>query len=429
MNLAIVGAGWSGLAAAVSAVQRGHSVTVLEASHHLGGRARSISVQLPDGSAHELDNGQHILIGAYTQTLAMLGLVGVDVQACLVRQPLSLQFADGAGLVLPKLPAPLDALAGMLGARGWRLADKLSLLRMALRWRMQGFTCDPAWSVARLCSNATDRIMQDLVEPLCVSALNISAQDASAQVFLRVLKDSLFSAPGGSNLLLPRVNLTALFPRAAADWLRRHGAEVQTGRRVQALVATRAGWQIDGQRFDDVVLAAPVADSVRIVRASQAGAPPAIAQRMHAWSAVASDLHHTSITTVYAFAPGAQLARPMLALRPHSGPAQFVFDRGQLGGPTGLLAFVVSASSEDRDASQAACLGQGATQLGLTLAAVQTVVEKRATFACTPALVRPPMYIAPGLWASGDYVAGPYPATLEGAVRAGQAVIRSSGSA
>jgi predicted NAD/FAD-dependent oxidoreductase len=53
---------------------------------------------------------------------------------------------------------------------------------------------------------------------------------------------------------------------------------------------------------------------------------------------------------------------------------------------------------------------------------LQTVVEKRATFACTPALQRPPSAIAPGLWACGDYVQGPYPATLEGAVRSGACV-------
>ena len=75
----------------------------------------------------------------------------------------------------------------------------------------------------------------------------------------------------------------------------------------------------------------------------------------------------------------------------------------------------------------AACrsFAQAADQLGLRdLQPVQTVVEKRATFACTPGLLRPPMAIAPGLWAAGDYIDGPYPATLEGAVRSGLAAAR-----
>ncbi len=116
----------------------------------------------------------------------------------------------------------------------------------------------------------------------------------------------------------------------------------------------------------------------------------------------------------------------MLALRSDAGaPAQFVFDRGQLGGTQGLLAFVVSASTGERETLQHQVLAQARDQLGLAgLQAVQTVVEKRATFACTPGLVRPPALVAPGLSACGDYVEGPYPATIEGAVRSGLAAAR-----
>jgi predicted NAD/FAD-dependent oxidoreductase len=102
-----------------------------------------------------------------------------------------------------------------------------------------------------------------------------------------------------------------------------------------------------------------------------------------------------------------------------------VFDRAQLGGPAGLLAFVVSAAQGDRQALQSQVLAQAQRQLGLTLQAVQTVVEKRATFACTPGLLRPAQQIAPGLLACGDYVSGPYPATLEGAVLSGVAAARA----
>ena len=96
----------------------------------------------------------------------------------------------------------------------------------------------------------------------------------------------------------------------------------------------------------------------------------------------------------------------------------------QLGGPTGLLARVVSASSDERATLIEKVLQQAHSQLkeqlhGQPLVHVQTVVEKRATFACTPGLLRPAPHIAPGLLACGDYIQGPYPATLEGAVRSG----------
>jgi hypothetical protein len=116
----------------------------------------------------------------------------------------------------------------------------------------------------------------------------------------------------------------------------------------------------------------------------------------------------------------------MLALRSTTAyPAQFVFDRGQLDGSHGLLAFVVSAAQGDRATLEAQVLAQAKTQLGLSPQAVKTVVEKRATFACTPGLQRPHAQVIPGLVACGDYVAGHYPATLEGAVRSGVSAAQS----
>ncbi|MES3015454.1 MAG: FAD-dependent oxidoreductase, partial [Pseudomonadota bacterium] len=123
---------------------------------------------------------------------------------------------------------------------------------------------------------------------------------------------------------------------------------------------------------------------------------------------------------------------PMLALRSDDGaPAQFVFDRGHLGGPAGLLAFVISGAQPwvDRGmaATSSATIAQAESALGLPLTLVQTLTEKRATFRCTPGLQRPPMRIAANLHAAGDHVAGPYPATLEGAVRSGLAAVGAFG--
>jgi hypothetical protein len=105
-------------------------------------------------------------------------------------------------------------------------------------------------------------------------------------------------------------------------------------------------------------------------------------------------------------------------------PAQFVFDRGALSQQPGLLACVVSDSQGMRDEIALRVQGQVAQQLGLDhLHILQTVVEKRATLACTPTQVRPAATIAPHFFACGDYIQGPYPSTLEGAVRSGQQVV------
>ncbi|HSV60870.1 MAG TPA: hydroxysqualene dehydroxylase HpnE [Variovorax sp.] len=420
MKLAVIGAGWAGLACAVHAARAGHQVALFEAARSLGGRARRIEA---DGGL-ALDNGQHILIGAYSATLALMRELGVDPGQVLLRTPLQLRFADGGGLALPHLPAPLDLLVGILRARGWNWRDKASLLRTALAWRLAGFRCDAQASVAQLCAGLTPRVMQELIEPLCVSALNTPVSESSGQVFLRVLHDALFTERGGADLLLPRVDLGRLLPDAAGDWLQGHGAQLRTGCRVQAIEGSPdKGWRVDGEAFDRVALACAPWDAARLVRGAGIAAQD--------WLDSAEALRYEAIATVYAEGARQPLAAPMLALRSgREAPAQFVFDRGQLGSHGGLLAFVVSANGTEREQLQAQVLAQAARQLnepGLRI--VQTVVEKRATFACTPGLKRPPAHIAPGLAACGDYVEGPYPATLEGAIRSGAGAAFQLGTA
>lgn len=411
MKTAVIGAGWAGLACAVEATRLGHAVTLYEAAHMAGGRARRVDNM--HGMA--LDNGQHILIGAYTATLKLMSDVGVDASAALLRMPLSLRFADGGGLKLPRLPAPLDLLAGISSARGWTWRDKSTLLRTAVQWRLRGFRCGAGTTVAALCTGLTPRVMQELIEPLCVSALNTPVDQSSGEVFLRVLRDALFSGSGGADLLIPRVDLGALFPDAALAWLTQHGATLRIGTRVRAISGQGEQWRVDDECFDQVVLACAPWDAARLVRASGLSA--------ERWCETTEALRFEAIATVYVRG-ATPLAEPMLALRSHpaTAPAQFVFDRGQLGGPEGVLAMIVSANETPREALEHQVMAQAAAQLRQTsLQLVQTVVEKRATFACTPALARPPAKIAPGLRACGDYTEGPYPATLEGAVLSGLA--------
>jgi hydroxysqualene dehydroxylase len=429
MQVAVIGAGWAGMAAAVRVTESGHNATIFEASRSIGGRARGISEKLPNGSQVMLDNGQHILIGAYTETLRLMRLVGLNPEDILLRLPLTLKFPDGQGLEFGRQRAPLDALAGILGATGWGWRDKAALLLASVGWRLRGFTCDPSHTVAQVCKKLPARLMAELIEPLCVSALNTPAGQASGQVFLRVMQDALFGAQGHSDLLLPRVDLSNLFPLAAERWMAQNSAQagggrVSLGHRIHTVYPDKptGGWIVDLETYDAVILATSSDEAVRCLTNIKPHAVEKIANDVSHWVGTASALRHETITTVYAWGEGATLPRPMLALHSDTGksaPAQFVFDRGQLGGPPGLLAFVVSASTGERDALRAQVLQQAHDQLGLTLQSVQTIREKSATFACTPALKRPSARVCAGLFACGDYVEGPYPATLEGAVRSG----------
>ena len=472
MKVAVIGAGWAGMAAALAHTQAGRQVTVFETARTVGGRARAVQAALPGGSPITLDNGQHILIGAYAESLRLMRLVGVDPDTALLRMPLALQYPDGQGLALPDAAPPFDALWGIATARGWSWRDKLALMRTAMVWRLRGFVCAPGLSVADLCVGLTPRLMAQFIEPLCVSALNTPAHAASGEVFLRVLQDSLFSGRGGSNLLLPRTDLGALFPQAAVHWLERAGGCVHAGERVTGLLPLPGGrWHVqrnaqaqvqghlqahaqgmdagarkdggnsgkearmppsDALAFDHVTLACAPGEASRLVAgvAAMRGVPTTDQHAARQWSTLAAGLRFEAITTVYIHAPGVRLPQPMLALRNTAGhPAQFVFDRGQINGQQGLLAFVVSTSSGDRALIESQVLQQAAAQLtlppGQKISAVKTVVDKRATFACTPGLQRPGLAVLGGLTACGDYIAGPYPATLEGAVLSGTAAARS----
>ncbi len=415
-RIAVIGGGWAGLAAAVEAVSLGASVTLFEMAPTLGGRARSL-----EGSEPALDNGQHILIGAYTDVLALMRRVGADPEADLLRMPLRLRYPDRETLSLPGGPPTLAFLRGVLGCAAWSWRDRLQFLKASSAWTMRGFRCDPALTVAELCARLPRAVRDDLIDPLCVAALNTPARQASAQVFLRVLKDALFSGPGSADLLLPRRGLSALLPTPARDWLLARGAQLRT-QRVQRLAASGRGWRVDDEPADAVIVACSSVEAARLTRD--------LAPR---WSATAGAFEFQPIVTVYLESAGSALPAPMVALRESATePAQFAFDLGQLGQHPGLFSLVVSGAApwveRGLEATGAAALEQAVRRLPWEQPPrlVRVLSEKRATFACTPGRVRPDAAIAPALWAAGDYLAGPYPATLEGAVRSGLAAARSA---
>ena len=436
-KVAVVGAGWSGLTAAVSACEAGHRVSVFEASRSLGGRARGLSdndLYAAVGESVPMDNGQHILIGAYRQTLEIMRTVGINPEDVLLRQPLRLQFPGGDGMALPDWPEPWNFLVGVLWAKGWSWSDKLSLLGAVRQWKRKGFQCETFATVADLCAGINTEVVESLLTPLCISALNTPPNSASGSIFLRVLQETLTASPGSgsitnpphpSDLLLPKVDLSALFPNVAAEWLRANGASVHLGARCEAPRWSAGKWHILDQAFDAVIWATSATHAVQALSDYAQTAPTNVATYLNRWLKPARAIPYQAIATVYAFAPGLQLPHPMLALRSSpQAPAQFVFDRGQLGGPEGVLAFVVSASIGSREELQNQVLEQAHIQFeellnGQTLTALQTVVEKQATFSCTPRLIRPPQRVAPGFLACGDYIYAPFPATLEGAVRSG----------
>lgn len=438
LSVAVAGGGWAGCAAAVELAASGARVTLLESARSLGGRARGVEVR-----GKMLDNGQHILLGAYAETLRLLRRVGIDPERALLRLPVQMRYPEGSGgmdFVAPRWPAPLHLAGALLRARGLGRDDKMALARFTTAARWMGWVLYQDCTVEELLERfgQTARLNRLLWHPLCIAALNTPPARASAKVFLAVLRDSLGAKRrAASDMLLPRTDMGALFPRAAARFLEQHGGTVRLGVKLMAAGPTPGGWRLalsgGEEECDALVLAMPAAQSAAVL-APQA---PELAAQLDA-------LAYEAIATCYLqYDPALRLGLPFYALLddPDGGCwGQFVFDRGQLDpDQPGLLAVVVSAAAAAAGLDQDALAGMIAAQLARDLqrpelAAPQwsrVITEKRATFSCTPDLRRPgnetPL---PGLVLAGDYTAGDYPATLESAVRSGvaaAALIRAYG--
>ncbi len=408
------------MAAAVTLAEAGAQVTVFEAARTLGGRARRV-----DYNGVALDNGLHILIGAYHETLRLIRMVSDapdERRQGLVRQPLDLHIPGHFRMRAPALPAPLHLALALLWCDGLSLSERLRAARFMTQLRAMGFRLDADTSVAQLLARFRQGpdARRFLWEPLCVSALNTPPERASAQVFLNVLRDSLNGTRADSELILPGKDLSALFPEPAARYVEARNGRVHIGVPVETISADGTGFIVETsqgrQSFDRIVCALPptrVASVLGDLRHMQG-----VIEAVHT-------LRYEPICSVYLqYSDHARLPQPMLGLQ--GGYAQWAFDRGTLMGQHGLIGVVISARGAHQELEQSALANAVADELKAAWPQLgaprwaKVVAEKRATFACEPVVQRPDQVTpVPGLYLAGDYTASPYPGTLEAAVRSG----------
>jgi hydroxysqualene dehydroxylase len=402
-KVAVVGAGYAGLACAVELADAGMAVDVFEASRTLGGRARAVEL-----NGMTVDNGAHILVGAYRETLRLMEKVGAD-RTALRRETLHLEYPGHVRIAAPNWPAPLHLGWALLTAQGLSFRDKLATIRFMRSQQARGFRLLADMSAADLFAahRQPERVCRFLWEPLCLAALNTPVAIASAQIFLNVLRDSLAADRAASDLLLPATDFSSLFPEPAARFIEAHGGRVHR--------STRIGSLDELDRFDHKVLA--------VAPYHLAALAPGIAEQLRFdWQPIA--------TCYLAYPAATLLPFPMIGM--DGGPAQWVFDRDALCGQSGVLAAVISGAGPWQELGHEELAATIHEQIAALLPGLRPprkhwiIEEKRATFACTPDLNRPPTRTAlPNLWLAGDYVAGDYPATLEGAVRSGIAAAQS----
>lgn len=424
--VAVIGAGWAGLAAALELVRAGRPVVLIEAAANPGGRGRSLDL---DG-AH-LDNGQHILVGACRQVLAQMRAVGVDPEAALHVLPFALSLRE----LLPEGGTRTFSLAPR-STRPWHLATALyralggekpsrRLTAMLGAARMLGRAPDGDLTVAEWLrrGHQPPTLIARVWEPLCLAVMNTPVAEASAKIFQNVLQQTLRGSKRDARLLIPRLPLGELFPEPALAWLRTSGAEVRLSTRVTGITArTQGGFELSlrggcGLHAGQVILATAPRAAERLLPASDALAPTRRAL---------SALGARSICTVYLRYP-----RPLVDLPPLTGllgqHGQWLLPR-YLNGEPHWAAVVISAAEMYPAPDARSRWQQVARELEATFPGLgnpesgRVVCEPSATFAARAGIdeLRPDVRTGMcGLYLAGDHCARGLPSTLEAAVQGG----------
>ncbi|MDZ7662749.1 hydroxysqualene dehydroxylase HpnE [Thiohalophilus sp.] len=422
-SVIIVGAGWAGLAAAARLAGLGHRPLLLESARQPGGRARKVAF-----AGHAVDNGQHLFIGAYRSTLALLQQIGVPAESAFERRPLHLQIHNsrGTGLELcaPRLPAPLHLLWALLRARGLTFASRRQALKFGwLLWRNRlGGQTDQSLLALLQQTGQTPELIHKFWNPLCLAVMNTPLAESSAELFVNVLRDAFLQQRGDSDLLYAKHDLGTLFNEPAMQYIEQQGGEVRLGQRVTRLL-------IEDQQIKGVGTAAGELHANQVILAVPPYALSALSRTQPALASLRQQCDaftYEPICTVYLhYPPTVKLPQPMLGLL--GGLGQWVFDRGVYDQP-GLLAVVLSSRGDHLQLENPQLIVRLAQELATLFpdwpAHEQAYVlrEKRATFASRVGInaQRPDHRTAiRGLWLAGDYTRTGYPATLEGAVRSG----------
>ena len=434
---AVIGAGWAGCAAAAELASRNVKVILLEASDELGGRARRLPLELA-GDWHTLDNGQHLLLGAYTETAVLFEQLRVELADVAQRRPFEVRYPDGFRLQVARLQAPWHLAVALLAARGLSMSDRAAMIHFlramkSAQWKIGNDRGVTEW--LHDCKQ-TPEVVRRLWRPLALASLNTPLDRASAQIFANVLRDSLGATGASSELWVPRTDLSTMLPDAVARHVTAHGGEVLRDARVErvARVDQANGFHLalrnEPQRIievDAVVYASAPAHLHDVVGPRDA---------LHAIYEALARFEYEPIYTVYLkYPPSVRVARGFTALLDDPARrryAQWVFDRGALDSRNrGILAAIISSSGPHEAESLADVCQAVGQQLADDLALpapldARAIAERRATLAAVPGLSRPSNQTPlPGLAIAGDWTESEYPSTLETAVRSGRAAARA----
>ena len=450
MRVVVVGGGFAGLATAIALQERRHEVVVLERRGILGGRASSSRDAV---TGDDVDNGTHLMVGAYAATLELLRRAGAS-DLLLVQDELLLEWVDEHGtsaLECPPLLAPVHLLFGLAGLRV-PLAVKLQAIRFGLAVRFgprpDGLTLAEYFRRTGQ-GQAARRLVWD---PLALAILNEPVERAAAVLFHRVYQEAFLRDHRASRLVFARRGWGVLVERLAG-YLESRGGRVERAACAQGLIVdagrvTGVRYQKRAERREEIVVGrAPEMLLERADAVVSAVPPPALLalvpedRRTTPPFSTLDRFSGSPIVSVDLWLDRVVVERAMLGLR--DTEMEWVFDKGRLSGRQGApqhLAFIVSAAYRTAPKTNAELVAAAVEALGRYFPAMagarveRSLVQRepQATFASTPALeaLRPgPVTPLGGLFLAGDWTDTGLPATIEGAVRSGLRAADVLGSA
>lgn len=419
----IIGAGWAGIAAAVELTRKGHPCLLLEAAQQAGGRSRS--VHYPDIS---VDNGQHLMIGAYHHMLRSMKHIGINIDDMFLRESLRIDvYPKNKNTILiktAKLPAPFHLAGGIAMTKGLPVMDKIHALSFMTKVAVSNFKiakdCTVKQYLDKFCHSQL--FIDAFLEPLCLAALNTPIELASTQVFFNVLRDSFKHNASDSDLLLPKKCLSQIYPDHALRYLKQHGSDYKLDTRVSEILVENG--KVTGIRCSErmiktnkvIVATTPTAAS-RIMQASNM--PASMYKALN-------KLRSQPVSTVYLqFNKNVRLPYYMTGMT--GTITQWLFDRRFCGQP-GLIAAVMSAKGLQTALDKTVLIDVVKNEIAALFPELKNPVrtiairEKRATFSAVKNIqsLRPTQKTEiKGCYLAGDYTLTPYPSTIEGAVMSG----------
>ena len=426
-HVVVVGGGFAGLAAAVRLVRQGARVTLLERRPFLGGRAYSFAHPV---TGEAIDNGPHVLMGAYTEALDFLAEIGA-AEKLRMQARLSVALAhpaDGLGWVAaPPVPGPLQAPAALLGYRLLARPDRLRLLVGALRLVARGGAGGETVAAALAAVGQSAAACERFWAPLVIATLNELPERAAAAPFVAVVRRGFLAGARAARFAVPRVPLSALYTTDARRVIEAEGGRVQTGSTVASLaladgavlgVILRDGGLVTA---DAVILAVPCAALLRLL--------PVTLRTTAAFSALAGVGTSPIVSAHLWLDRDVGWGAPFLGLL--ASRAQWLFDCGPTAEGGRRLASVSSGARFWDDADDAVIVGEVLAEAAAAVPALRgarlvrslVIRERHATVSLTPAAeaLRPSTETElPNLFLAGDWVRTGLPATIEGAVLSGR---------